>query len=191
MSTIESNQIVSGQTVENTLQLNQQGGGRIDIPLPERDAVVEIPPLIIDHTLDVGLNAYISAKNVRSVYSGVKGSCVSPFIINCGIQLGSTITRATSWNMALNYNEKPMIIDWLSDKGITDGTYDFYFVIISNITSAYPLDDNSGKVLPTTVNVIDGSVSINGNIYALSAYDLETSVPNGSIMGISRIIENN
>ena len=35
MSTLESNQIVSGQAVDNTLQLNKQGGGRIDIPLPE------------------------------------------------------------------------------------------------------------------------------------------------------------
>ena len=32
---MQSNQIISGQTVENTLQLNQQGGGRIDISLPE------------------------------------------------------------------------------------------------------------------------------------------------------------
>lgn len=32
---MESNQIVSGQAVDNTLQLNKQGGGRIDIPLPE------------------------------------------------------------------------------------------------------------------------------------------------------------
>ena len=35
ISTLQSNQIVSGQAVDNTLQLNQQGGGRIDIPLPE------------------------------------------------------------------------------------------------------------------------------------------------------------
>lgn len=37
VSTCESNLITSGQTVENTLQLNQQGGGRIDIPLPESE----------------------------------------------------------------------------------------------------------------------------------------------------------
>ena len=29
--------IVSGQAVDNTLQLNQSGGGRIDIPLPESE----------------------------------------------------------------------------------------------------------------------------------------------------------
>ena len=28
---------MSGQAVDNTLQLNKQGGGRIDIPLPEND----------------------------------------------------------------------------------------------------------------------------------------------------------
>ena len=35
VTTCENNTITSGQTVDNTLQLNQQGGGRIDIPLPE------------------------------------------------------------------------------------------------------------------------------------------------------------
>lgn len=39
MSTLESNQIVSGQAVDNTLQLNKQGGGRIDIPLPKSDLI--------------------------------------------------------------------------------------------------------------------------------------------------------
>ena len=43
MSTLQSNQIISGQTVDNTLQLNKQGGGRIDIPLPDNKSdIIEI-----------------------------------------------------------------------------------------------------------------------------------------------------
>lgn len=43
VSTCENNLIVSGQTVDNTLQLNQNGGGRIDIPLPETESGFPIP----------------------------------------------------------------------------------------------------------------------------------------------------
>lgn len=39
VTTCESNIITSGQVSESTLQLNQQGGGRIDIPLPEKEKV--------------------------------------------------------------------------------------------------------------------------------------------------------
>ena len=35
---------MSGQAVDNTLQLNQQGGGRIDIPLPESIETIELTP---------------------------------------------------------------------------------------------------------------------------------------------------
>ena len=39
ITTCENNTITSGQAVDGTLQLNQQGGGRIDIPLPEQDSI--------------------------------------------------------------------------------------------------------------------------------------------------------
>lgn len=51
MSTLQSNQIISGQAVDNTLQLNKQGGGRIDIPLPESSpTTISIEPIDINDT---------------------------------------------------------------------------------------------------------------------------------------------
>ena len=51
VSTLQSNQIISGQAVDNTLQLNKQGGGRIDIPLPESSpTTISIEPIEINDT---------------------------------------------------------------------------------------------------------------------------------------------
>ena len=64
ISTLESNQIVSGQAVDNTLQLNQQGGGRIDIPLPESYNVVDIT----DNPIQLEYNKSITDSNQNTYF---------------------------------------------------------------------------------------------------------------------------
>ena len=68
---MQSNQIVSGQAVDNTLQLNQQGGGRIDIPLPDNKSdIIEIYTDFLGGSIPIS-NVNVEFESVYKSYSYV------------------------------------------------------------------------------------------------------------------------
>ena len=80
---MENNQIVSGQAVDNTLQLNKQGGGRIDIPLPESSlTTINISPVEINN---------VSSLNYSGSSSNTVFNTLDP--VNIKIDLDDTIVE--------------------------------------------------------------------------------------------------
>lgn len=75
---------MSGQTVDNTLQLNKQGGGRIDIPLPKASGLSIIE--LSKNTSDI----YVNNTNLNVTPSPSKSDWGSSYTVSTYSSVGST-----------------------------------------------------------------------------------------------------
>ena len=124
--------------MDNTLQLNQQGGGRIDIPLPEGDSGISIP--ILNYK-----NSYTATSTSQSVASlNITNSPGSRTYMNSSILCyieGYYYQGASVWNdvyrFEMNLDElKEHIIENFSL--LEDGGYLFFICGLETIV--YSID---------------------------------------------------
>ena len=183
VSTLESNQIVSGQTVENTLQLNKQDGGRIDIPLPE-NAEEEIECSFTttfnnkysvttdSSTSTMVLGSKLTRYGIKNKIFTIRGFYISTSMNTTPYRLYNGYD-AVMENISMNLNS---LLNTIKNK-IGDFQYSIYIcdesnifnnglIYILNITSEYSLSngaigDTASNKIPTWIYT-SGGMSIGG-----------------------------
>ena len=116
--------IISGQVSENTLQLNQSGGGRIDIPLPKSNP-------------EINADDYLCA--ISSVYNWYYDKTNNVLIVCSTSSVSITLTSNEASILGIDYNSTATKLkEYIGRKvflGGTGGAGGTGFGTIANVTN--------------------------------------------------------
>ena len=191
ISTLQSNQIISGQAVDNTLQLNQQGGGRIDIPLPYYEEVENTVPATIiiynsgninleysdwiQQTIaiyyqsgSVSVNFYETEQSVKLKINSVTFNL--SYISTIPLAHNTHSTTVTNYRQPLFTNEMIYTLNLTGNNHLENGRYTAYideFIV----EHEDPSDNNNFKSLDQ--NLTSTILNVNNDIITINSSDID------------------